>query len=171
MSAPQVPAHTHASYPPRPPPRSRAKPASRTAPRHAIVREALKEVLPALSQQQQALMGSALNAIGSSAAVDSNSEDGALSYGCRNCDTLQRQVEELQAEVESLKAAALSSVAASDPRGAVLPDIEEDGEVRECSPSPGDSDANRSARRDISPAAVTLTTEQTHSRRTISTRR
>ena len=152
-SAAQVPKRTHASHPARPPPRLRAAPASRAAPRRAIVREVIKEVLPALLLQQQALMGSAFSAMGSSAAVDSNGEDGALSYGCRNCDTLQRQVEELQGEVSSLKAAALTSAAASDSRRAVLP-VEEDGEVRECySPSPSDSDADRSARRQTSSAA------------------
>ncbi|MCJ1296839.1 hypothetical protein MMC34_008407, partial [Xylographa carneopallida] len=120
----------------------------------AIVREVLEEVLPALLQQQQALMSSALNAIGSSAAVDSHSEDGVLSYGCRNCDTLQRQVEELQAEVVSLRSAALSSAAvASDSHRAVSPDIKEDGVARDGSPSPSNSDAaDRPAHGDISTA-------------------
>ena len=127
LSAPHVRQHTHASHPHRPPTRSRAKPVSRTAPRQAIVREVLKEVLPALLQQQQALMGSALNAMGSSVAVDTG-EDSALSFGCRNCDTLQRQVEELRAELKTFKAAALSA-AASQSRHAALSDAEEDGET------------------------------------------
>ena len=143
--------HTDAFHPPHPPSRSRAQSISRAAPHQSIVRDVLKQVLPALLQQQQALMGSAFSAMGSSAAVDSNGEDGALSYGYRNCDTLQRQVDELRAEVERLKAAA--SAAASESHRAVSPDVKEDGVAQGCSPTPNDSDADRTARRHSSPAA------------------
>ena len=100
-------------------------------------------------------MGSAFSAMGSSAAADGNSKDEGLSYGCWNCDTLLRQVEELHAEVASLKAAGLSSAAASGSCRVVSPDVEKDGEVRDCSPSPSnsDDDAERTARPDSRPAA------------------
>ena len=69
--------------------------------RRALVRDFIGEVLPALLQQQKALMGSAFDAMSSSSDAK---EDNDMQYGCRNCETLQRQLEELRAVNESLTA-------------------------------------------------------------------
>ena len=87
-------------------------------------------------------MGSAFSAMGSSAAADGNSKDEGLSYGCWNCDTLLRQVEELHAEVASLKAAGLSSAAASGSCRVVSPDVEETVSSVTTAHSLGNSDAD-----------------------------
>ena len=84
--------------------------------RHALVRDVIEEVLPALLQQQKALIGSAFCSMRSSADDIDDSDDTTMIYGCRRCETLHRQLlhmeaqqASLEAELESVKATRLTT--------------------------------------------------------------
>ena len=64
------------------------------------------EILPVLLQQQQAILRPAFDAVLSSSSAadadgdvgDNDDADTAMRYGCRNCETLQRQLEQSEAD-------------------------------------------------------------------------
>ena len=74
--------------------------------RRALVREVMEEILPVLLQQQQAILRPAFDAVLSSSSAadadgdvgDNDDADTAMRYGCRNCETLQRQLEQSEAD-------------------------------------------------------------------------
>ena len=82
---------------------SRHVPKSHPYDHRALIRDVISELLPALLRQQQVLMGSAFNAMTS--ATDAREDNGgAMQFGCRNCETLQRQLAEVRARREALTA-------------------------------------------------------------------
>ena len=110
-----------------------AQSSASTSAHHTIIRDVIGEVLPALLQQQKALIGSAFSSMRSSADID----DTAMAYGCRHCETLQRELLQmeavqasLRAELESLRATKLTTTAPNSQQSVLQCVIQDDEDIK-----------------------------------------